>query len=237
MDNITGGKENKRKIKEIIDMGTMVIIPARGGSKGIPYKNIIDLNGMPLIYYVTSELLKTTEVDRIVISTDDIKIKSVVKNLFGNKVDVLDRPAEISNDVATSEAVVDHAIRNIKEKYEYTMLAQCTSPLTKSNDFTNLISAVKGCDSAAFYIEDDNLFFDIEGDIKILRSDRLPRQKRILKRKEVGNGWIFKTFKFLKCGCRLFGDVGLCKIGHHKSLEIDSMEDLKIIECLLKKEN
>ena len=180
--------------------------------------------------------MKTPEVNRVVVSTDDAKIRGVVEDLFGNDVYVLHRPAEISDDIATSEAVIDHAIKNIRDKYKYTILAQCTSPLTKSEDFSNLIASVKGNDSAAFYIEDDNLFFDEERDVKMLRSARLPRQKRVLKRKEVGNGWIFKTSEFLECGCRLFGEVGLCKIGRHKSLEIDSIEDLKFIECIMQSE-
>ncbi len=217
-------------------MNILAIIPARGGSKGILYKNIVDLDGKPLIYYVANELLKTPEVNRVVVSTDDAKIKGVVEDLFGDDVHVLHRPAEISDDITTSEAVIEHVIKSIKEKYKYTILAQCTSPLTKSKDFSNLIAAVKGNDSAAFYIEADDLFFDAERDMKQIRSARMPRQKRTFKRKEVGNGWIFRTSEFLECGCRLFGDIGLCKIGRYKGLEIDSVEDLKIIECVIKLE-
>lgn len=216
-------------------MSVLAVVPARGGSKSIKYKNIIDVYDRPLIYYVLNELLLTPGVDKVVVSTDNAKIKNAVVNLFDHDVGVLDRPAEIADDVATSEAVVDHAIINIERKYDYTMLVQCTSPLTKAKDFTNLIRAVEDHDSAAFYVEDCGLFFDEEGDMKLLRAARLPRQVRAWKKKEVGNAWIFKTDGFLKHGSRLFGKIGLCEIEPPKDIEIDDIGDVEVIECILKR--
>ncbi len=214
-------------------MSVLAVVPARGGSKGIKHKNIIDVNGKPLIYYVINALLKTKAVDKVVVSTDDGKIKNVVQNLFDHDVDVLDRPANISDDVATSESVIEHAIRNIEEKYDYTMLVQCTSPLTEPEDFTRLIKSVKKYDSAAFYVEDCGLFFDEEEDMKLLRAARLPRQVRAWKKKEVGSAWIFKTGGFLKHGSRLFGKIGLCEIEPPKDIEIDDIGDVEVIEFIL----
>ena len=214
-------------------MSILAVIPARGGSKGIQYKNIIELKGKPLIYYITAELLKTPEVNKVVVSTDDDKIKRVVENLFGDDVEVLDRPKEISDDVATSEAVIEHAIKTIGEKYTYTMLAQCTSPLTESKDFINLIEAIEGCDSAAYYTENHSFCFDLDEDRNKLRSERLPRQKKIPRKQEAGNAWLFETNGFLKHKSRLFGTIGLCEIKYPKNLEIDDMNDFYVIEYLM----
>ncbi len=217
-------------------MSVLAVIPARGGSKSIRYKSIVELSGKPLIYYVTDELLKTPEVSKVVVSTDDAKIKVVVEDLFGGDVEILDRPDEISDDIATSEAVIEHAIKNIEERYTYTMLAQCTSPLTKSEDFTNLIKAIEGCDSAAYYVENHSFCFDLDEDDDKIRSARLPRQGKKPRQEEGGNAWLFKTDKFLECGSRLFGEIGLCEIKYPKNLEIDDMNDLYVIECLMKLE-
>lgn len=215
-------------------MKILAIIPARGGSKGIPHKNIINLAGYPLIYYVISELLKTERVNKIIVSTDDNKIKNTVFDYFKNEVEVLDRPEEISNDTATSESVIDHVIKNTKEKYDYILFVQCTSPLTESSDFNNLIDNIElGFDSACFYIDDYGTIFDIDEATKA----RLPRQKKTPRKREAGNAWIFKTTEFLINKSRLFGKISLCKINPPKHLEIDEPEDLNLMNYLLQLRN
>jgi N-acylneuraminate cytidylyltransferase len=216
-------------------MNVLAVVPARGGSKNIKYKNIVNINGLPLIYYVTNELLKTSEIDKVVVSTDDFKIKDVVLKLFGDQVQVLDRPKVLAGDKTTSEDVIEYVINQIGTIYDNTMLVQCTSPLTEHNDFTNLIQLMNEFDSAAFYIEDDSFFFNLEDDIDKLRAPRRARQQRELRKKEIGNAWIFNSKDFLKYKTRLFGNVGICKIDSPKELEIDDPGDLILAECLLKR--
>ena len=88
-----------------------------------------------------------------------------------------------------SESVIDHAIHNVKPKFGYTMLVQCTSPLTEAEDFTNLIKTVEGKDSAAYYTRNYSFCFDL--DDEDLRLPRLPRQVRDYRTQEAGNAWIF----------------------------------------------
>ena len=213
----------------------IVVVPARGGSKSMKYQNIALVNGKPLIYYVINELLKTPEVDKVVVSTDDFKIKDVVLKLFDKQVQVLDRPKVLAGDKTTSEDVIEYVINQIGTIYDNTMLVQCTSPLTECDDFTNLISMINDFDSAAFYVEDDSFFFNLEDDIDKLRAPRISRQQRTLRKKETGNAWIFSTKGFLKYKTRLFGNVGMCKIDSPKDFEIDEPGDLILAECLLKR--
>ena len=108
----------------------LVLIPARGGSKGIPYKNIKLLNGKPLINYTLDLVKGIIPDDDVCVSTDDEKIIKVVED-YGLKVPFV-RPDELASDTATSLDVIFHAIKFYQEKgreYDYTLLLQPTSPL------------------------------------------------------------------------------------------------------------
>lgn len=111
----------------------LAIIPARGGSKGIPKKNIIDLLGKPLLYYSVKSAKESKYIDKVIISTDDEEIAEVGKQL-GADVPFL-RPEEISGDKAKSIDAFIHAIKELEkleEKYDYILLLQNTSPLRQS---------------------------------------------------------------------------------------------------------
>ena len=111
----------------------LAIIPARGGSKGIPKKNIIDLLGKPLLYYSVKSAKESKYIDKVIISTDDKEIAEVGKQL-GADVPFL-RPEEISGDKAKSIDAFIHAIKELEkleEKYDYILLLQNTSPLRQS---------------------------------------------------------------------------------------------------------
>lgn len=115
------------------DKRILAIIPARKGSKGIKNKNIVDLNGKPLIYYTIREALKSDYVDKVVVSTDGEKIAKISKEI-GAQVPYI-RPEHLSTDEAKSIDVVLHCIEyyeeKLKEKYDYVLLLQPTSPLRK----------------------------------------------------------------------------------------------------------
>lgn len=109
------------------------IIPARGGSKGIPKKNIIDLLGKPLLYYSIKSAKESKYIDKIIVSTDDYEIAEISKRL-GAEVPFL-RPEEISGDNAKSIEAFIHVIKELEKlegKYDYILLLQNTSPLRQS---------------------------------------------------------------------------------------------------------
>lgn len=105
----------------------LAIIPARGGSKGIPFKNIREVGGKPLIAWTIEEAKKSKYIDRLILSSDDEKIIEVAK-LFGCEVPFV-RPPEFARDETPGIMPVLHAVGALAEKYEYVVLLQPTSPL------------------------------------------------------------------------------------------------------------
>ncbi len=93
----------------------VAIVPARGGSKGIPYKNIKKLNGKPLIYFIINTLKKIKKIDRIIVSTEDKKIKRMVKQYFP-KIEIIHRSQKLASDSATLTEVVQHVSKSIKNQ-------------------------------------------------------------------------------------------------------------------------
>lgn len=110
----------------------LAIIPARGGSKGIPQKNITKVNGMPLIQFTIDEANNSDYLDRIIISTDDVDIKNIVQQI-GGEIPFL-RPENLASDTTKTIDVMVHAIDELKSKgnvYDYVVLLQPTQPLRK----------------------------------------------------------------------------------------------------------
>jgi CMP-N,N'-diacetyllegionaminic acid synthase len=108
----------------------LAIIPARGGSKRLPDKNILNLSGKPLIAWTIEAALGSNYIDRVVVSTDDQKIANISKK-YGADVPFM-RPDELATDVATSVDVVLHSLDEVEandKKYDYVILLQPTSPL------------------------------------------------------------------------------------------------------------
>ena len=112
-------------------MEVLAIIAARGGSKGIPLKNLVKINGKPLIEYTVNSAKKSKLISRIIISTDSTKIAKIAENL-GVEVP-FQRPKKISGNKATSFQVINHALKFLEKKEFYipdiVLLLQPTNPL------------------------------------------------------------------------------------------------------------
>jgi CMP-N,N'-diacetyllegionaminic acid synthase len=113
------------------------LIPARGGSKGIPRKNIRLLSGRPLIAWTIEEAKKSLYIDRIIVSTEDNEIAEIAKE-YGAEVPFF-RPAELATDNARGIDVVLHALREIPD-YGILVLLQPTSPLRKAEDIDSSLN-------------------------------------------------------------------------------------------------
>lgn len=112
-------------------MKYLVVIPARGGSKGIPMKNIYPLNGKPLLTY-SLEMIRKVDFDGdVAVSTDSEAIKEVALSVPG--IEVVDRPADISGDKASTESALVHALEVMEKRknciYDAVVTLQATSPL------------------------------------------------------------------------------------------------------------
>ena len=123
-------------------MKTLVVIPARGGSKGIPHKNIKPLNGKPLICYSIDVARKFTTDEHICVTTDDDEIIKVVED-YGLKVP-FKRPEELATDHCGSNEVIQHAYQFYTKQgvqYDAIMLLQPTSPFRKVEFLNEAVSA------------------------------------------------------------------------------------------------
>jgi len=118
------------------------VITARGGSKGIPGKNVKLLNGKPLLSYTLTAALNSKYLDRVVVSSDSKKILDVAKKCGGESV-ILKRPKNLAKDGTPSLPVVKHAVREVEnkmgQKFDYIALIQPTTPFLNSKDIDNVV--------------------------------------------------------------------------------------------------
>jgi CMP-N-acetylneuraminic acid synthetase len=108
----------------------LAIIPARGGSKRLPRKNVLPLNGKPLIAWTIEAAIKSEFIDKVIVSTDDKEV-SEISETFGATIPFV-RPSTLSSDTSTSVDVVNHALEFLHENndvYDIVILLQPTSPL------------------------------------------------------------------------------------------------------------
>ncbi|MCW9026048.1 MAG: acylneuraminate cytidylyltransferase family protein [Thiovulaceae bacterium] len=124
----------------------LAIIPARGGSKRLPRKNVLDLCGKPLVAWSIYAAKNSNYIDKVVVSSDDDKTLEISKK-YG--ADILKRPAELSSDTTATFDAIAHAIESLNEDYEYTVLLQPTSPLRGSKHIDEAIEFLEYLDADA----------------------------------------------------------------------------------------
>jgi len=117
----------------------LAIIPARGGSKRLPKKNILDLGGKPLIAWSIEAALSSKYIDKVIVSSDDKKILDIAEELGS---DIIKRPDELASDTATSFDAIEHTIKNVKN-YDYVIVLQPTSPLRGSKHIDDAIELLE----------------------------------------------------------------------------------------------
>lgn len=226
------------------DKKILAIIPARGGSKGIPHKNIMSICDKPLIYYTIKAGTKSKFIDKVIVSTDDAEIKNV-SEAFGARVPFL-RPDELSADNAKSIDVVIHAINffiNSGERFDAAVLLQPTSPMRDNNDIDEALISFfeKKADSLVSVCEADEnpvLMRKIEKDklVEVLNyeNDNLMRQK--LPKFYIFNGAIYiNTIEMILEKKRFIDENTVPFIMEkEKSIDIDEKLDAKIVEIIMK---
>jgi len=121
----------------------LAIIPARGGSKGLRRKNILDFSGKPLLVHSFIEAKKSKYLDRIVVSTEDSEIKAVAQSAG---IEVIDRPAELALDHCSTESALIQVVKYFKEKenqdFDYVVTLQVTSPLRSAKSIDRGIELI-----------------------------------------------------------------------------------------------
>ncbi|KKL26989.1 hypothetical protein LCGC14_2389750, partial [marine sediment metagenome] len=177
----------------------LAVIPARWGSQGIYQKNIRDVGGKPLIFYQTQVALDSKLIDEVVVATDSEEIAYVVNMLFGDKVEIVWRPANISGAVSKTEDTLSYVLD--QKSADIIVTLQPTSPLNKVEYVDDCIQKVlDGCDSACCVVLDYGFFMDDKELLeRPMRQDRKPRVR------ETGNCWVTKTDILKETNNRLGG--------------------------------
>lgn len=222
----------------------LAIIPARGGSKRLPGKNILELAGKPLVAWSIEAGLRSKYIDKVIVTSDDEEILGIAKK-FGSET--IKRPIELASDTTTSFAAVKHTIDNV-EKYDYIVLLQPTSPLRTFRHIDEAVELLehKRADAIVSVCEmdhsplwsntlsdDDNMNGFLSNDIKNVRSQDLEKYYRL-------NGAIYiceidrlldeKSF-FIE------DDIFAYRMDRESSVDIDEEIDFLIARTLIQKQN
>ncbi|MDB4013426.1 acylneuraminate cytidylyltransferase family protein [Flavobacteriaceae bacterium] len=213
-------------------MKVISIITARGGSKGIPGKNIIDINGFPLIYYSIRASLDSN-VSETWVSTDCEKIAAIAKSYPG--VFISNRPKHLANDIVHAE----EALIQFSEDYDYDLLVfiQPTSPMIKPEYINAGISMMKsGKYDSVFSVTEEHWIPRWDKDVNPIKwsIDKRPRrQDKDPTYVENGMFYITSRSALLKNKLRYGGKMGFVKIPLKNSFQIDSLEDLDLIKKII----
>jgi len=184
----------------------LAIIPARGGSKAIPRKNVRLLSGKPLIAYAIEAVLQSHSVERVVVSTDDSEIAQISIE-YG--AEIIWRPDEISGDKASSESALLHVLKHMEKnenyKPDFVAFIQCTSPLILPKDIDGTFQTLleDQADMAQAVIPFHGFIWekDSEGNAISVNHDiskRLRRQDIIPQFQETGAIYVMKRKGFMK---------------------------------------
>ncbi len=221
-------------------MKTIAIIPARGGSKGLPGKNIRSFLGRPLVQHSVLHAQHCSDVEQVYVSTDCPRIAAVARDVHA---DVIIRPAELAGDAATSESALTHAleehVRLGRPLPERVIFLQPTSPLRRAHDLCAALATMdrENADSLVSVTPShDFLWTAGEGKdrgaapLNYDPSLRPRRQEMTAQFRENGSFYIFRTPGYLQYKCRLFGTVALHPMPQELSHQIDSAQDWDLLE-------
>jgi N-acylneuraminate cytidylyltransferase len=219
----------------------VAIIPARGGSKRIPSKNIALLAGRPMIAYTIEHAVAAVSVDRVIVSTEDLEIARVSEE---SGAEVFARPAEIAGDHATSESALLHVLDEIERRGErmpdYVVFLQCTSPVRRWDDIDRAIQKMEeGFDSVFSATPNFGLIWSKGKDgVQSLTYDYTTRKReQDMDKQYRENGSIYvSTPEILQTkNNRLGGKIGLYEMDMWSSFQVDTPDDIELVEFILKK--
>lgn len=216
----------------------LVVIPARGNSKGIPRKNLRMLAGRPLIHHAIQTAEKATLVDRVVVTTEDSEIASIARQ---TGVQVVERPARLAGDAVTLDSVVLHAVESVETDGwvpDYVLTIQPTSPLLRPESVDAAVEILrKGeCETVISAVDARHLTWgrDEDGRFTPDYDERVNRQELPPRFQETG-GIIGCRRDVLAEGQRIGDRVSLLELTHEEAVDIDDFFDWWIAEKALQR--
>lgn len=218
----------------------ITIVPARGGSKGIPGKNLRPLAGKPLLAH-TIELAQVARlVNRVVVSTDSPEIAAVSQ---AYETEVIWRPDDLSGDTASSESALLYTLDFLRDSEGYepdlVVFLQCTSPLRRPHDIDKAIQTLvdQEADSLVSVVPVVCwLWRVVDGQPQSFNYDaqkRLRRQERPPEFNENGSIYIFKPWVLRQFNNRLGGKIVLYEMDEWSNIDIETLTDLALAEWVM----
>jgi len=206
----------------------VVVIPARGGSKGIPRKNLKEVDGLPLVIRAALLVKEAKNVDEVFVSTEDSEIKEVC---YDYGVEVIDRPRELSEDETSTDAVIEHTLTKVC--CDVLGLVQCTAPLLKAADVERVIKAVEcGADSAIAASKFHGFLWTLDGEgINHDGFNRARRQDMEPQYLETGSVYAINPKMFKISKTRFCGWTEIVEV--EPGIEIDELADLELARLIM----
>ncbi len=228
-------------------MKAICIIPARGGSKGVPKKNIRKINGKPLLSYVIESSLKSKIFEHVIVSTEDDEIARIAKR-FGAEVP-FKRPKYLATDNAPMDKVLHHAVRKLyKLNYDFDIFVwrDATTPFIRPVDIKNCIELLKKRKAVivtGVYEQHLNPYFNIvetkkDGFLKICKPLKVKARSRQEAPKvfQLNGLYVYDTEKFLKLKKTDLAKTLPYEIPLETGIMIDTEFEFNIVKLLFTKQ-
>jgi N-acylneuraminate cytidylyltransferase len=211
------------------------VIPARGGSKGVAGKNLRRIAGRSLVARAVDAARAAASIDRVFVSTDD---PAIAREALDAGAEVIERPADIAGDTASSEAAVLHALASLDFEPAVVAFLQATSPFIDPHDLDSAVGRVlAGGEDVVFAAVETHAFLwsptphgmvGVNHDAAV----RPRRQDRDAQFQETGAFYVMRTSGFRSGGHRFFGRVGIQEVDPARALEIDTLRELEVAGLL-----
>lgn len=220
----------------------IAIVPARGGSKRLQGKNTLLVGGEPLILHTLRHAAASTRISTTYVSTDDPEIAAIAES---NGAEVIHRPAELAGDEASSESALLHVLDDRKRRGlsdpDILVFLQCTSPIRGNGDIDAAISIFEELNADSLFSGSDNkrhIWANTENGYAPLNYDyknRRREQDMAPQYNEDGSIYVLKPEIIRKFKNRLGGRIEVYPMGPWREFQLDTQEDLELIDWVLRK--
>ncbi|MFC4120280.1 N-acetylneuraminate synthase family protein [Nonomuraea zeae] len=213
-------------------MRVLAVVPARGGSAGVPLKNLAPVGGVPLVTRAVRAALRAELVDQVVVSTDHAGIAETARQAGAL---VVDRPEDLSGATASSESAVLHALESLGAQPEVVVLVQCTSAFIDPDDLSAAVRKVLDgeADSVVSGLPTHEFLWTAAGTgINHDPAVRPRRQDREAQFRENGAFYVMRADGLREHGHRFFGRTAVQPVPPQHAIEVDNPEDLELVRAL-----